>query len=32
MASAGIETDEQLQRWIDRALEFVEGLPPKGQA
>ena len=25
----GLETDEQLGEWIDRALEFVETLPAK---
>ena len=25
----GIESDEQLQQWIKRAMEFVKGLPGK---
>jgi TfoX/Sxy family transcriptional regulator of competence genes len=25
----GVETDEQLQRWVERAVEFVETLPRK---
>jgi hypothetical protein len=25
----GMETDEQLRGWIDRAVEFVETLPRK---
>jgi len=27
--SDGLETDEQLGRWVQRAVEFVSGLPKK---
>ena len=29
VVAEGIETDEQLSRWIERAVEFVETLPRK---
>lgn len=25
----GVESDQQLTRWIDRSMQFVETLPPK---
>jgi len=25
----GVETDEQLRGWVERSIEFVEGLPKK---
>jgi len=30
VAPAGIGTAADLRRWVDKALEFVATLPPKG--
>ena len=30
VASAGFESDDDLQTWVDRAVEFVSLLPAKG--